>query len=349
MRASEDRGSEPFLSEDSFNTVLPCNINDEDFNFDSQHPLQSKIGPTETSLCLIGYDALWTSYKAHFRPVGSNSNNLSLEEREEVVEKYSERVKSVYLADSNFSDQTSKLLHLMGQLWTHKLWLVLYYSLRPSQKVESRSKGLHTAIKLLTVNELIEQHASTAPFTWLFTTFAPWHAVAVILAELCTQPQGNFADRGWEIIERRFKDWSGRVADAKEAMIWSGPIKNLMKRARISRQQTFVADQDFNAPDLPSNLHEFNAPEISNSGIDGLDASSSFDPQLFDNFGLFNQTGNQDFEGFPFVPMDTTAGLELSGDSNNSENWNEFLFDVNELGGDFNQEPLDFWSTQNGG
>lgn len=345
MRASEDRGCEPILAETSFNTIMPCNLNDEDFKYDSQHPLHSRTGPTEMTLCLLSMDALCTGRKINFRSPASEPGDLTLQERGELVEQYAKRVESTYLANCNFSNERTKLLCTMGHYWIYKLWLIFHYPLQyrmPSQQVQSRTQGLQTAVTFLNVNELIEQHPSSAGFAWLFKTYVPWHAVAVVLVELCTQPQGPLADRAWEIIRSRFKDWNGRVADTKEAMLW-GPIKNLLKRARVARQhgqELFQVRQELRPSDMDSMLQDFGATGTSNPGLEGGEGSSSFNPQSFTDFDLLDQTMGQPLDFLSFAPINTMAGgTESPSTSNNLDNWNDFTFDVNALGGEILPEP----------
>lgn len=345
IRVSEDRGSEPILAENSFNTVMPCNLNDEDFKYDSQHPLHSRNGPTEMTLCLLSMDALCTGWKINFRSSAGESRNLTLQKREELVKKYAERIKSTYLVSSDFFDQRTRLLRMMGHYWINKLWLILYYPLQhrmPSQQVQLRTQGLQTAVKFLNVNELIEQHSSSAGFAWFFKTYVPWHAVAVTLVELSNQPRSPLADRAWEIIQSRFKDWNGRVADIKEAMLW-GPIKNLLKRARVARQhgqEPFNLGQALHPSELDSILQEFDASGTPNPGLEDGEGSSGFEFQTFNDFTLIDQTMDQPLDFFSFTPINPMAtGTELSSASNNWDNWNEFTFDVNALGGDILSEP----------
>ena len=343
MRACEDRGSESILAENSFNTVMPCNLDDDDFSYDTQHPLYGRIGPTEMTLCLLSMDALCTSRKIDSRSPTTDPRDLTLQGREQLVKEYSQRVESTYLANCEISDRRTGLLRLVGHYWIYKLWLNLYYPLQhrmPSHQVQSGAQGLQAAVTFLNINELIEQHPSSAVFEWLFKTYVPWHALAVTLAELCTQPQNSLADRAWEIIESRFKDWNGRAADIKEAMLW-GPIKNLLARARVARrhdEELSKAEKGVQLPDLESTSQDFDAPRTSNPEIGVGKGSSSLDPHSLDNFHLFDPDQLLDFVSF--AQLNTEGGApESPGASKNLENWNEFLFDVDALGGEFPSEP----------
>jgi len=81
VKTSEDRGSEPILAETSLNTLMPRNLNDEEFKYDSQHPMDVRTGPTEITLCLLTMDALYTSRKMNFGTQASGPTNSTLLER----------------------------------------------------------------------------------------------------------------------------------------------------------------------------------------------------------------------------------------------------------------------------
>lgn len=155
LRISLDRGVESMFAEGSYNTMLPCNINDEDFSYDSQHPLPTRAGPTEMTLALLSMDALSTNRKIQSGPSDSEHENLTLSQKEDHIKYYAERVKSIYLADADFSDARNKLPRLMAHYWMCKMWLILYYPLQhrvPSHRVQSRTHGLQTAVTFLDVS-----------------------------------------------------------------------------------------------------------------------------------------------------------------------------------------------------
>jgi hypothetical protein len=348
MRASEDRGSEPILAEGSFNTAMPCNLNDNELKYNSQHPLNSGTGPTEMTLCLLGVDALCTSQKINPRTLACGSNNLTLEERQGLIKEYAKRVELKYLAGCDFSDQRMRLLRTIGNYWICRLWLNLYYPLQHqvlSHQVQSRCQGLQIAVTFLNVNELIEKHPSSAGFAWLNKTFAPWHAVAVTLAELCSQSPGPLADRAWEIIERCFPDWSGRAADnTKEAMLWC-PIKVLLKKARLTRQDrqdSINCVQGSQPSDLELTLQGLNIPEFSNPDADGVKGINTLDCMALNNFDLIDQTTGQYLDFLSFTPLDMMDPLAGSSSMpNNLDDWDNFTFDMNALGGEFLVDQFD--------
>ena len=336
MRASEDRGSVPSLTEHSFNTAMPCNLNDTDFGYNSQHPLHTRTGHTEMTFCLLEMDALCTSWKINSGLPAYESRKLTLREKENLIKDYVQRIEHTYLANYHSVDPKTKLLHAISHFWIYKLWLILYYPLRRQatpEQVHSSNQGLQTAVKILKGNELIEQYSSSAGFTWLFKTYAPWHAVAVALAEICNQPHHTLADNAWNIIQSHFNDWSDRFVGTKEAMLW-GPIKNLVKRARVARQHSREKVQAHSNPsDLNPNLPEFNA--FAPSNLEQHMSNESFSIQPFNDFLLLDQGAGQALDDFTVAPFDLLPGNSVPPEtSSNLDEWNGFAFDVNALNGE---------------
>lgn len=345
MRASEDRGSESTLTEHSFSTIMPHNLDDKDFGHDSQHPLYDRTGPKEMTLCLLEIDALRTGWKINSGLSVPESKRLGLPEREALVRDYVQRVESTYLANHNSLDPKTRLLYEIGHYWIHKLWLMLYYPLRHqgrSEQVHSSHQGLQTALRFLKSNEVIEQHPSSAGFTWLFRTYAPWQAVAVALAEICNHPHSALADAAWEVIEGRFSDWSGRLVSTKEAMLW-GPIKKMLKRARASRlhsQESVETQQGPNTSNTGLSLLSPDAPVASGLGFDLNNTNDGFGAQSLNDFPLLGQVTEQHLNDFSFASINSMApDFAAPSASGDLDSWNDFTYDVNALRGQDYPEP----------
>ena len=337
VRVSEDRGNSSVFAEHSFTTTMPCNLNDEDFGHESQHPLHSKIGHTDMTYCLLEMDALFTISKLNRSLTLAQPGVSNMNEREDLVRKYEERVESNYLANCNFSGRRTNFLHMIGQQWIHKLWLSFHYPLHHQEKVQgtfSGSQALETAVELLKSNELIEKHPSSTGFAWLFKTYAPWHAVAVALAEICHQPHSFLADSAWSIIQAHFKDWSSKVLGTKEAMVWD-PIKNLLRRAREARQRS----QD------SSPSQQMSSVPPSRSGVQEDRAVDDFESKVSSDV---SQAMTQSQEPFPFASLGTMTTSPIQPSiSTNFGYWNDFTYDVNALG-DTNLPGMSFFGYDNG-
>ena len=338
IRASDDRGFERILPSVSLsNTIMPCNLDDDDFEYQSMHPLHSKAGPTETTASLFITDALATGQNLIHSFGGGERDDIPSEEKAEHIKTYARRVEAC-LANSDFSNPRTNFLSILGHYWTDKLWLMLYYPLHraiPAVQVQSQGYGIQTAMTFLRYHQLLEDHSTSASFAWFFQTYAPWHAVAVVLAEICRQPQGVLADRAWKLIERHFPDWSGRTADIKEMMLW-GPIKKLLRRAEEARESMRgssnntlkLSKSDAISDNFESTITQGLAPgnNIPDVNIDG---------RTVENLVPFDDLMNQSLDYSPLTAAEAVATqAELLPLTYNFDGWNDFMFDVHALGND---------------
>jgi hypothetical protein len=339
MKASEDRGSEPMIAEDSFNTGMPYNLNDEDFGHESQHPLLERKGVTDMTFSLISMDVSNTARKVNFVPPGAEHRPLTLRQKEELVKQCSERIENHHLAGCDPSNPHHWLLYMLGRLLILKLWSVIQYPLQSRQSEDlPRGQSLRTVVSLLEITEMIEAHEAAARFTWYINTYVPWHALAVALAELCNETQGPLADRAWGVVDKCYDKYSNRVADTKDGMLWR-PIKSLLKRAQAARQRVHQpsAIQTAFHPLIDPALQDPTAalPPVSEH-IPSLNLDSTqnaFDmPMISEGMDLMSQTPcplfGDDFFSLTNMPLSSTQTFD---ENMNWDDWNEFVFDVHAL------------------
>lgn len=362
MRASEDRGSEPTIVEGSYTTYLPCNINDEDFQHSSQHPLPSKEGITEMTFSMMIMDVTATARKLNTLSSSNDSLDMTVQRKEELVKECAHRIDTQYLAGSDSSDERTWLYRATGRILLLKLWLVTQYPLRSrnlATQDRPRGKSLETVVSYLKIAETIQESNLATGFAWYFTTYVPWHALALALAQLCTDTQGPLVDQAWSLIERGYKNWDERVCQTKDDTIWR-VVKRLLKKARAARQGYLTSIEAQNS------LNTI----VSQSGTMPLPSQSEFPPQQlnmqqnFANSGLqipvddslgstgladigTSQTMDPAFNIDLFGPLDMNL-IDQSSPSAafNWDNWNEFIADM----GAYNAEvPMDMsqdWSVQ---
>ena len=349
IRASADRGTEPVILEGSFNTAMPCNLNDEDFTYASQHPLKDKKGFTEMTFCLLSMDVSNTNRKINYIPHTGDCQPLTLEQKKELVKQCTDRIESHYLAGCDPSDQSTWLACTMGRLLIFRLWLLIQYPLESRKSAPQeypRAQSLRTAVAFLTILELLEESESSAGFTWFFKTYVPWHPLAVALAELCTETQGPLADQAWCIIDKGYEKWSDRVDD-KGGMLWR-PIKSLLSKARAARHRDQEASEAAasSRPSVPDpNLQDYSIdPRLPSLGVDA-DRSQQINPLAFEDLSLISQNTDPPLEMNFFGPMDALpmGTAPLSGPIN-WDDWNEFVFDVGAP--QLPQNPFGEWPMQ---
>lgn len=334
-RVSEDRGHGFELGERSFHASKPCNLDDEDFGHDSQHPLNGKIGPTDMTICLLEMDAVHTIWRVNLDFHISGRGRSSLREQEGLVRAYAQRIESTYLANCDVSNQRTRLLYTIGQLWIQKLSLALYYPMHDRNRLQqgqSNAQGLETAVLLFENFERIESDPCSTGLLWHLQTYAPWHAVSVALAEICRQPGGRYANRAWEVIDNQFANWSQRLAGTKERRLWR-PIKSLLKKAQMARRRSQeITTSSPNSQSLSTNSavpHVDMSFSARNAPVSGI-KSPDLNGQILENNQI---TTSQPPDSIAFAPIgavpdDPTEPQFLR----NWDDWNDFTYDVNGLG-----------------
>ena len=327
-RAAEDRGLEPMIQEGSFHTRLPCNLNDEEFGQNSQPPLPFQVGVTQITLCLISMDVSNTMRKVGFVPHTPEPRTLTLRNKLALLKDCTLRIESQYLAGCHSSDQSTWLVRTMGRLLILKLWLIIQYPLRRRKEMpqeHNKSQALRTVVAFLTTVEAVEEHESTAGFSWYFTTYVPWHALAVTLAKLCEETQGPLADQAWSIIDRYYSKWSERIADSKEGMLWR-PIKNLMQRARAARQREQALHGARRKPhhSLLESTYDHNAGLLNVNTKSYVD--EDYKPTVLQDLGPSSQTTSPALDPNFFSMMDTASVATNPSNTDPSwDIWNEFV------------------------
>ncbi len=335
IKASEDRGSEPMIAEHSFNTEMPCNLNDEDFGRESKHPLPERKGVTEMTFSLICMDVSNTSRKVNFVLPDAEHRPLTLHQKEELVKQCSERIENHHLAGCDLSDPHHWMLYMLGRLLILKLWSIIQYPLQSRQLEDlPRGQSLRTVVSLLEIAEIMQAHEAATRLNWYFETYVPWHSIAVALAELCNETHGPLADRAWAIIDKCYDKCSDRVADSKDGMLWR-PIKSLLKKAQAARNRDHQSDafQTAFQPLVDPALQESSeAQQMPNLTLDST--QRPFDLSIMgDGLVQMSQTPYPLFEDDSFsvtnMPLSNTQMCDVNMNWND---WNEFVLDVHALG-----------------
>ncbi|KAI0109188.1 fungal-specific transcription factor domain-containing protein [Nemania sp. FL0031] len=108
-------------------------------------------------------------------------------------------------------------------------------SVAPATLAVNPKSTLRTAISIMELSDFLETGPYSDRTRWWCETYVQWHPLAVALAELCTQTQGETVERAWQVIEVVFPRWRDKIADAKRGSLWR-PIRKLYKKAKAARE-----------------------------------------------------------------------------------------------------------------
>ncbi|KAL9589931.1 MAG: hypothetical protein Q9203_001250 [Teloschistes exilis] len=274
-RAAEDRGADPMISELSYSTLMPSNVNDEDLDPENPRPIVCREGYTEMTFCLMCYEVAVTIRQLNYVPPGLAGGSAAdalptREEKEILVAECHRRLESKYLRYCDTSMPLSWATSMVTEMIMARMWLVVHKPLQrqdgdQSPRNQDRERILLTATKVIEHARTLETEKCAEKWRWFFRTWHQWYALALALAELTVQTQGPAADRAWAAVDSVFDSWAEKVADSRTGMLWR-PVKKLYTKARNAREGKTVGDVQMTEDPL-ADLEDHMMPQPNSSAF----------------------------------------------------------------------------------
>lgn len=254
-RASEDHGCDPTITEQSFDTKMPLNINDVDITPDMKDFPDVKHGCTDMSFCLIRFEVSNTFRRINYIPPGPPKQctehlaGITLQEKEKWITECHERLEERYLKDCDMSVPLFWVTATVARLMMSKMWLMVYHPFQRQDggatlPPETKEKLFITSLENIEYSTLLETEARTMKWGWLFKTYMQWHALAFILSELCHRTSGEMVERAWVAVEStREGRWGDRMTeDSSRGHLWR-PLRKLYRKAKDARMRGLQEEQ----------------------------------------------------------------------------------------------------------
>lgn len=254
-RASEDHGCDPTITEQSFDTKMPLNINDVDITPDMDDFPAEKNGCTDMSFCLIRFEVSNTFRRINYIPPGPPKQctehlaGITLQEKEKWITECHQRLEERYLKDCDMSVPLFWVTATVARLMMSKMWLMVYHPFQRQDggttlPPETKEKLFITSLENIEYSNLLETEARTMKWGWLFKTYMQWHALAFILSELCHRMSGDLVERAWVAVEStREGRWGDRMSDGGgRGHLWR-PLKKLYSKAKDARRRGLQEEQ----------------------------------------------------------------------------------------------------------
>lgn len=245
-QASVDRGSDPIITTNSFSTQLPLHVNDEDLIPDDPKEVQPREEYTDITLSLVCHEVFDIERRLNYVPAGEFDRSQERTDdpwaqRRGWVIASQRRVEDKYLRHCNMAVPVQRYTLLVAHIIIATMWLFTYRPLQRHPDTPTSVKIPHPGILHLSVEVMeksiqVSMDSSTGPFIWISTIWVQWHALAVMIAELCVQTEGPTVERAWAVLDSVFEETAQHVADSNKGRLWR-PIKKLMNKAQAVRQQ----------------------------------------------------------------------------------------------------------------
>jgi hypothetical protein len=238
-RSGEDQVAEASITERMFDALPPTNINDTDIDPGMPNPPVARDGPTDLTICLIRKE-IWqiTRQVQLSMPTLNNCpvQKLDMEQKLELLCEARKNIEQKYLRQLNPEVPLHLFIKTFTPLILAKMELVMYHKFLfpgaadPPSPVE-RDRLFKLSLEIIDHLRVLEHGPSTKRWRWLFRGYTQWHAVGVILSQLCRRPWGPISERAWASLQRLFND----VPEAsKREPLWQ-PLCELMIKVRKHR------------------------------------------------------------------------------------------------------------------
>ncbi|KAF7561949.1 hypothetical protein G7046_g2194 [Stylonectria norvegica] len=254
IRGCEDRGSEAIISHSGHNTKFPTPIDDEAFSPSTTGPLVPKTTPSDNVIGLV--TATCSNIFGYLTHPHTNAQG------EAELESYTEDelIKQIRNLENDFihtavpSHLPSMYASEIARIVILKLWLNIQYPFitRPAvtrPRVSSETM-LRTAVSIMELDERMTGFEWEDRFAWWTDTYVQWHPLAVALAELCVQTDGELVGRAWTVIDRVFPQSRDNIADTATGSLWR-PIKKLLRQAKAARADSLMKGLTVKDPTPP--------------------------------------------------------------------------------------------------
>ncbi|KAL4871613.1 hypothetical protein BDV12DRAFT_25112 [Aspergillus spectabilis] len=240
-RSSEDHGTDVLVHDRMFDTRLPLNVNDSDISPDMIEPPKPRVGFTDMSFFLIRTDICYALRRVEYTcptPSGAGSGHTPTN-CGHVIQTVNKHVEEQYLKYCDMSDPIQWISATVARLVLTKMWLVINHPITRSDhdsqiSRESRESLFITSIEVTEFARLIKEDVNTKKWSWMFDAHMQWHAIAMVLSELCVRPLSPLTDRAWLAVTTVYEDWL-RTVKQRKGMLWR-PLAQLMKRAQALRK-----------------------------------------------------------------------------------------------------------------
>jgi hypothetical protein len=237
-RASEDQGTEPSISNGSYDTKIPLNINTADLDPETKEMPMEHEGVTDMT-----FPRLYFGMEDSMRQMlakGVLDGATSLEDKTRLLNEAYQKYDQLYLNHPKESDSiiywvTITIIHLVMAKMTLIVFLpVLFSSPSDHFSEELHAKLLISAIEVAEYNHELNSGQDCRQWRWIYQTYTHWHAVVYLLMDVSRREWSPTVERAWLALQ---SSWliPVKVHTEKNVHIWV-PLRKLMAKARKHRE-----------------------------------------------------------------------------------------------------------------
>jgi hypothetical protein len=240
LRSAEEVGTDLCLTEASFDTQMPLNINDDDIKPTSTEIPVPSAGRSDSSVAIARYEILTLS-RRFMTELADKTSDASSADREKCLVDAYHRVEGRFLKYAiDESDPLYWMAAMVSRIIVAKMCLHIYQSKlftsgQPELPDEIRDRIFVAAVEVVELGQKLNSDPRCRQYRWLFKTYTNWHAIAFNLIELCRRPWSALVERSWQAVTTFKRDPVDLAKSGDHAAVFL-PLRKLYLRARRHRE-----------------------------------------------------------------------------------------------------------------
>ncbi|KAI2473126.1 fungal-specific transcription factor domain-containing protein [Annulohypoxylon bovei var. microspora] len=241
VRASEDQGTDLTITQGSFDTRFPLNINDADIDPETKETPKEREGITDMTFSIVF--AGQTAVTQQLMALSLKDGTSRLDEQSRLINEFYERLDKSYL---QYSNETSNIAYwvtvTVTRLLVAKMSLIIYFPVlfcpneHSSDSEDLRARLFIAAIEVAEYNHALNAESACRNWRWIFQTYTHWYAIVYMLIEAARRPWSPAVERAWVALHSHWlipaQQQSG--AASSNLRFWI-PLHQLMAKARRHR------------------------------------------------------------------------------------------------------------------
>ncbi|PKX97298.1 fungal specific transcription factor domain-containing protein [Aspergillus novofumigatus IBT 16806] len=238
-RAIEDQGKSAVdTTQDTVS--LPRNISDTELDLGHTSSTTQEKGWTEASFLLIRLDIARTR--------SSLATAQSLYEKEQLIQRCHNRIKSRYLVSCDGSQPIHWLAKHVSSVLIAEMWFEIHSaacSFTLGAMISSRStraKLFSTAVSIVDIPRRVHEDRQAKAWSWLLKGYLQFQPLWFVAAELSSRSMGDsLSVRAWEVAHTAFGRWPEETRRTRQGKLLDGLLRKSQERWRGMQQEAALA------------------------------------------------------------------------------------------------------------
>jgi len=250
-RAGDCRYQGFLISESSFDTKPPANVNDTDIRSELPGPVIERTGPTDMTVSIDRCE-LWRLSRVMRAPVtNAYGHDTAHNHRLKSIHDYrqSRVMNPLSLASGNREIDSYTRMSLIMVTNRFELMANYRYALENGRDPSQDTHMFQVAVDILTQMSYLTRNPVTARFAWINQGYVQWQALGVILSHIISRPWEEAFEKGWLAICRHVDD----IPEATRHEVLWAHFQQLMNQAGRRRDEFLISQWSIptqNAPEL---------------------------------------------------------------------------------------------------